>query len=643
MSPQPLSETGMLSGSPCQSEVTPDELEWHEAELLRLPYLRPGVTSHYEGSIDKTGGNADWDWWLYQDGRGEWVLFDVDGPGCVHNFVQHRYPSSEVPVFRFYFDGEPEPRYTLTPADFGTKPPFVKPLADVFVGDDIPPRGRGPIWVVRSFLPMPFEKGCRVTSSVKLEGNMKEKGGGGWGHFIYHRYTDVPPRPAPPSRVPAETARCVATIAPGADQTVFEHRGAASISDWRLRVSPPAIRNLWVRLRWDDEEQPAAFSPLGAFFGNEIGNHPVGFMTHGQAGDGTYYCRFPMPFWKSARVEICNRSDCESIAVENEIQTGPVYPEDACGYFRASDYYPITPVTPGRDSVIGSGTGSGHIVAATLTGLTMDKQWVSCEGDVRLHLDGNRTPQIESDGSESHACYGWGFCYPPQQNPFSGYDGSGDPLYEFSETRVHVGDVIPFLSGFRFGLEAGDCNNTAMRHSGLVLYYGRDEAGTVLTDTMEIGDANSETVHQYRVEGVIWRGELASCYEDDISTPLTDHGVAHNGSSEFIVAIRPDNDGVRLRRRSDQKEGRQRARVFVDGMPVTERTWYFADRNPHRRWLEDEFEIPASYTRLKDRIHVRLEHLPDDNAPAWTEFFYQVFSHATRPPWPIDNPKAEKI
>jgi len=35
--------------------------------IERLPLLRPDVQVHYEGSIDKKGGNADWDWWLYQD------------------------------------------------------------------------------------------------------------------------------------------------------------------------------------------------------------------------------------------------------------------------------------------------------------------------------------------------------------------------------------------------------------------------------------------------------------------------------------------------------------------------------------------------------------------------------------------------
>lgn len=50
--------------------------------VRNLPLLAPaGTEIHYQGSIDKTGGNADWDWYLYEDANREWVVLDVDGPG----------------------------------------------------------------------------------------------------------------------------------------------------------------------------------------------------------------------------------------------------------------------------------------------------------------------------------------------------------------------------------------------------------------------------------------------------------------------------------------------------------------------------------------------------------------------------------
>ena len=137
-------------------------------DIASLPLLDRGISVHYEGSIDKRGKNADWDWSLYQDQRGEWVIFDVDGPGCIYNLVQHRYMSSSDPLFRFYFDGEETPRFSLHLSEFGEKEPFIKPLAESYIGPF--DNGRGPIRVARSFVPMPFNKGCRVTTDVKLEG-----------------------------------------------------------------------------------------------------------------------------------------------------------------------------------------------------------------------------------------------------------------------------------------------------------------------------------------------------------------------------------------------------------------------------------------------------------------------------------------
>ncbi|MBO7404730.1 MAG: hypothetical protein J6V24_07180, partial [Clostridia bacterium] len=135
-------------------------------DLKTLPLDKSGTRIRYEGSIDKAGRNADYDWHLFEDERhpGEFVLFDTVGAGCILNFTQHRYPSSKEPTFRFYFDGETAPRFEIRHSEFGEKYPFVEPLASRYIGPV--DKGRGPIRVVRSFVPMPFARGCRVTSDV---------------------------------------------------------------------------------------------------------------------------------------------------------------------------------------------------------------------------------------------------------------------------------------------------------------------------------------------------------------------------------------------------------------------------------------------------------------------------------------------
>jgi hypothetical protein len=324
------------------------------------------------------------------------------------------------------------------------------------------------------------------------------------------------------------------------------------------------------------------------------------------------------------------------------------YSRDACGYFRVR-YAPPRRTSEGRDFQVAKIPGRGQVVAGIITCYDhVLKPGGTCEGDLRVHPDGIVTPQVESDGSESWACYGWGFGHPPQAEPSASYDGTRPT---WSMNRLLLGDFYPFRDGIDFRIEHGPRNDSRMTMSGAVFYYGVDEAGMVLTDLIDIGSPGSEALHEYRIEGQTFDGRIRTHYEgnaDEIA--LADTARAFNGFSEFTVAVRPDNAGVRLRRRSDQQKGRQRARVFVDGQPVVERTWYHADRNPFQRWLEDEFEIPVKYTRDKDRIRVRLEFVPAAEAPelpteetehpyaegtticdrpsdAWSEARYWVFSH----------------
>jgi hypothetical protein len=59
---------------------------------------------------------------------------------------------------------------------------------------------------------------------------------------------------------------------------------------------------------------------------------------------------------------------------------------------------------------------------------------------------------------------------------------------------------------------------------------------------------------------------------------------------------------------------------------VKERTWYNADNNPYKRWLDDELDIPAAYTQGKDRLRIKIECVSATPVVEWNEFCYSVFS-----------------
>lgn len=620
------------------------------ADLSKLPLFRPYCRAHYEGSIDKKGGNADWDWWLYQDEKGEWVIFDHIGPGCIYNFVQHRYPDSEEPVFRFYFDDENTPRFTIKHSQFGEVYPFTEPLASRYIGPY--DNGRGPIRVVRSFVPMPYEKSCRITSSVKLEGFERAKGEGGWGHVIYHSYEGALPEgfhtfspeddygsltelwdnassPPPAAR---EAEVCVHTafvLKKGEDRLLFSDENAGMICGIRIRTQEfqqGYLKDLEIRIRFDGHETEDVQAGFGCFFGNELGYHGVRYLLLGMDTDGSFYQYFPMPYARSAQITISNHGEREIPFLSAEVlytrAYNALYEKREWGYFRSSPYY-IRKHTEGSDSILAETRGCGHIVGAVITafGRTPESR-ADCEGDVRVMLDGIRTPQIESDGSESYSCYGWGFETPREGNPASGYDGRMHR--NWSMVRTMMGDVYPFLSGFRFGIESGGNNDLYMEHSGMIFYYGRDEERLKSLGKFCVGDLGAREFGYYVQGGT--KETLVSYFEgdeDDVEISIT--GRRDMDLSGFSFIMPEEAEYVILRRVSDQGLGKQKAAVKINGM-LLEKPWYFADYNPYKRWLEDEYTLPEEVLRKGEKNQVELRPDRTGGDCVWNEFSYEILA-----------------
>lgn len=619
-------------------------------DITSLPILDTNTRVHYEGSIDKQGKNADWNWSLYQDKKGEWVIFDVKGPGCIYNIVQHRYINSQEAIFRFYFDDEETPRFTIRSSDFGNKFPFIEPLASCYIGPL--DNGRGPIRVVRSFIPMPFRKGCRITTNIKLEGFDRAKGEGGWGHVIYHTYnssdtiqtftgnedysslvqlwkqTGSNPLLKKESTFQRYTEK---TIQSGQQLILLDKHGQGCMNGIKLYFAnrdKEYLQNVWIHMYWDQHNIPDISCPIGCLAGNSLGFNNTSYLLSGFNTDGWLYNYFPMPFWNHATIIIENRSSKEVVLTSSEITINKnSYKQSSCGYFRNTPYY-FRKHTSGSDSPIGIIKGTGKMVAAHITCYGEHPNTITCEGDVRIHIDGNRTPQIESDGSESYICYGWGFPTPAETHPSGGYDGLPDNPW--SMTRLCLGDSYPFYSELKFGIESGEYNNQYLEHSGTIFYYGQDEVTMIKTDSLDLNNTQSIINHDYHATGNVSTEYLETFFEGDAdNVPISGKVYSFNGYSCFKINISPKNKGILLRRLSDQKYSQQAARVFVDGQEVTEHSWYVADSNPYKRWLEDDFDIPARFTSGKSSVSIRIIPINKENEDKrnWNEAGYQIFSY----------------
>lgn len=615
------------------------------ADMLRsLPVIdAPGTQIHYQGSIDKTGGNADWDWYLYQDGRGEWVVLDVDGPGRIDNLTQHRYLTCSDPLFRFYLDGSDEPQYSVRLSELGERFPFLKPLADSYIGPY--DNGRGPIRVARSFVPVTFARSCRVTTDVCLKGNDRNGGESGWGHIVYHTYAEPQGTVGAPEENAADV-RLLKTrgyvlpesgsagrldiaaknLMPG-DSCVLAAVGkAATVNAIRLFAAEPdtaSLQNVWIRIAFDGHAEPDVLCPIGAFFGNSLGYNSAEYLLMGVNQGGMMYNTFPMPFFDKAEIALFNRgTECFGLKGGVVELSANNYAPGTTGYFRNTPFY-ARAHTPGADSRIGRADGSGKMVAAHVTCWAERPNIITCEGDVHVYIDDERTPRVQSDGSESYVSYGWGFPTPPETHPFGGYDGLPDNPW--SMTRLCIFDSYPFAGNLAFNIESGEHNNQYLEHAGTVFYYGTDKPRQTLTDSIVMADKKSRKAHKTKIDGRFECHTVTSVFEGTDNQRLVTMGYlsyADGASASFRVAADPANKGIRLLRTSCQKEPRQRARVYVDGELVAEREWYHADNNEHMLWLDDSFVIPAKYTAGKSAVEIRIE--PQNGA--WTDAAYRVYS-----------------
>lgn len=639
-------------------------------KIENLPLIRAGVQTHQFCSYDRAGDNYDRAYFpLYTQPNGEAVLFDAMGPGCLYRHQMNLWrDSTEGISIRYYFDDEQTPRIDMD--------------VSVFFSD------KNPLGIFRSpyaydgganfrimYCPMFFKKRLKITLS-------REPGGQGtarlpwmgpykrfphpqhhWYHFTYHTYTtdfgaeswtpdhgQMAPYPfSDPDKLgqdpkPVDGNKNESTSAPlpaGKRISLANVTGAGSIAAVHISIEPlseEALFQTWIRMTWDGKRSAQVYAPLGAFFGayrrnldSSFSSLPLGYSP------SSMYCYFPMPFWKSAAIELENRGKHDIKAVNATVQYKSAavcpYPNKACGYFFAS-YNEEFPRQEGIDYTYLEWAGQGHVV-----GHTVSRFGTSMEEDERTYFDGSLTPQIYGDGFEDDHNMGWGLKN-IQQPVFGAIGASGG---EGGVYRFYIPDLYFFQSQVKNGHQVYGPHSprghegmySVGREESVAFFYARELPGLVLTDELDIGKQDSEAKHAYRVFGTRKDKTGAYWYDGEFNnvlrtTPaIVDDGVSFTGRSEFRVKIDPANHGVRIRRRTDKEDNRQAARVYVDGKLVSERPWYTVDfEKTFRdiRWLDTDFEIPSKYTKNKSSIDLKIVYASAENGE-WDEYHYWIYSY----------------
>lgn len=211
---------------------------------------------------------------------------------------------------------------------------------------------------------------------------------------------------------------CLKDIQPGTVTVLADIAGCGVINHIWITVDNKTseedcfvLRDLVLRMTWDDQKNPAVEVPLGDFFccgfAKECSVHSLPIVVVPSRGLNSY---FSMPFRTHARIELINQHKNPIPAFFYQIDYC-LYDElpDPMLYFHARwNREKLT--QKGKDYVILENVkGRGAYVGTYLGLQTLERYWWG-EGEVKFYLDGDEDfPTICGTGMEDYVGGSWSF------------------------------------------------------------------------------------------------------------------------------------------------------------------------------------------------------------------------------------------
>lgn len=266
-------------------------------------------------------------------------------------------------------------------------------------------------------------------------------------------------------------------IAPGAKRTIASLQGPGVIVNIWLTIATQEkyfLRSIVLRMYWDDEQTPSVEVPVGDFFGTgfQYKHYTTPFLGMSSGG---YYCYFPMPFNKSARIEVENQSSMEvnSFYYHIDYHKIPRPLDSTIAYFHAQ-WRRETRCDPSKNYTVLEAEGSGHFVGMNMSMQSYEKGMQYLEGDEKVFVDGEKFPSLYGTGTEDYFNSGWYFNRGEFAAPYHGLILKDDSLSRIAAYRFHILDAIPFTKSIRFDIEYGTENVERADYSSTAYWYQRE-------------------------------------------------------------------------------------------------------------------------------------------------------------------------
>ena len=660
------------------------------AKLERLPVLYPpGTKKNRQITYDPTGGNGfgmfQSMFKKYVDEKGDIVFFDTYGPGGLYREQMNIWVNDGVGAqnkdirIKYYFDDEPEPRIDVPVFEYfnGEHAPVTEPFAF---------RQRSQFGVI--YYPFTFEKRLRIALSDTLFTRMMRDSIEKRCNWFQFDYLTFPPETKVKTWDKATVSEYEAiarkqwenlgqnpkstegdriveeniSLRAGEQAVLFDLKDEGSVTAIQFKIDPftaETFYNTVIRIHWDEMTLPAVDMPVSYFFGGggwKDGHWDDTFacLLHGYDGKkGVAFSYWPMPFWKRATISIVNNSNEDIKNLNAKISWKPSstlkYIQKETGYFMMKLTKDIS--TGGltrRDFTKPYANafyekGHGHVLAINMWSGNFYE-----DGDEFSYVDGSNTPQVRGDGTEDDFNQGWaGARY--QKAVWGALKNGVKGAY-----RIHLNEPYIYYDriDMRFeythsiyGHEGSsprrrDSTSNEVIETEFVVWYYQTNLGPMLhpTDSIDIGNQQSERAHNYKIEGQTAANTLVQGYDSYESNGdyhiVTDDGRAFNQYHEFDVNLSNDNRGVRLRKRISRVDnGIQEANVYVDGKKVSV-PWYiltysdagYIKDRTFDGWYDSEFEIPGSFTKGKKNARIRIEHVQSTKNEL-NSYYYWVFCY----------------
>jgi hypothetical protein len=444
-----------------------------------------------------TGSYLNWDAngdnnGVIREENGKFVFGQMQGPGCIWRIWSATAGKGHVKI---YLDGAAEPAIDLPFEDYfnGTTKPFTRPALVHTVTN-----GKN------CYIPIPFQKSCKIIA---------DKDYGQYYHFTYslfpkgtvvgtfsmnltseenaaldkanERLTQCGPDFSG-RQADQKTETFDISLAAGQTKTITID-GKRAIVSLKVRPQLPqdvegqrkALRELAMKVSWDDQKNPAVWCPLGDFFGTGPGVNPYRSLTLGMT-DKEFYSNWYMPFEKTARIELLNEGG-QAKQLSLEITHAPHnMPDSSYGRFHAKWHRDaFLPTEPQRqiDWTLLKIQGQGRYCGVQLQVWNPRGGWWG-EGDEKFFIDGEKFPSTFGTGSEDYFGYAWS---DPGlfQNAYHNQTISEGNKGHISVNRWHIADNVPFHTSFEGTIEKYYKNDRPTQYACVAYWYQSPDEGVL--------------------------------------------------------------------------------------------------------------------------------------------------------------------